>query len=203
MFLPLSLYLLYLGFSVNRRPHPYMLRGDRSFLGIIFALSGFLLIGPPSWVADPFRRYGDGVYLAAVGFYLLLVGSLLWSYLRTQRQHTMIYNLNPEALPNVLRGALEELHIPYQATAGRIALGDGQLVLEVEASAAWYSATLTWLGPNRELREQIEARLREDLNKVDTTENPCRVLLILWGISLFAFSVFGINLFIWYRSMQG
>lgn len=203
MLLPLSCYLLWLGFYVNRRTHPMLLRGDTSFLGVILAISGFLLIGPPSWIADPFRAWGPQVYPMAYGIYLVLVGTMLWSYTRQQRQHSIIYNLNPEVLPQVVRDTLEELNLPYQATAGRIAIGEGHLVLEVEASAAWYSATLTWLGPKHELRQQIEDKLRTVLSKVTTTDNPCRLLLILWGVAMLAFSLFGINVGVWFMSLKG
>lgn len=203
MLLPLSLYLLFLGGYVNRRAHPMLVRGDRSFLGVVFALSGFLLIGPPSWVADPFRAWGPYVYPIAYTCYLLLAGSLLWSYLRFQAQQTIIYNLDPDALPVVVRSALDELGLPFQATAGRIAVDEGQVVLEVEASAAWFTATLTWLGSNRDLRTKIEDRIKHQLTSVTTTANPCRLLLVLWGAALLLFALVGVLDGLWFLSLQG
>jgi hypothetical protein len=198
--LPLALYLLYLGGIVNRRQHPFMVRGDVSSGGVLLALVGFFLIGPPSWVVEPFKRWGPEIYWTAYAIYVLLACFLLWGYLNHQRQYTMIYNLNPEMLPSVVRGALDELKLPYQATAGRIALGDGHLVLEVEASAAWYNAVLTWLGPNREMRGKIEGRLRENLTNVTTDDNPCRVVLLLWGFALLAFCFFSFLVYYWHKS---
>lgn len=202
MFLPLSLYLLYLALYVNRQAHPRMMRGDRNFLGLLFAMAGFLLIGPVSWVADPFRRWGNEIYFAAYGLYLLLAVSIVWAYLRQQAHSTVIYNLAPEMLPVVVRETLEDLKLPYEATAGRIALGGGHTVIDVEASAVWYSATLNWMGASKELRGQIETRLRTALAKVETTDNPCRALLLMWGIVLLAFSIFGLMTGVWYLRIQ-
>jgi hypothetical protein len=202
MFLPLSLYLLYLGLFVNRRANPKMMRGDRNFYGILFALSGFFLIGPPAWVADAFRRWGNEIYFAAYGMYLLLAASIIWAYLRQQAHSTVIFNLSPDMLPVVVRETLEDLKLPYEATAGRIALAGGHTVIDVEASAVWYSATLTWMGASKELRAQIETRLQAALAKVETTDNPCRALLLMWGIVLLAFSVFGLITGAWYLRIQ-
>ena len=44
---PLALYLLVLGW-INRRPRPVVMSGSWEFAGVLFALSGFLLVGGPA-----------------------------------------------------------------------------------------------------------------------------------------------------------
>jgi hypothetical protein len=48
---PLAFYLLVLGW-INRRPRPVMMGGAWEFAGVLFALSGVLLIGGPAFLAS-------------------------------------------------------------------------------------------------------------------------------------------------------
>ena len=48
---PLALYLIVLGW-INRRPHPVVTAGTWDFTGVLFALSGFLLVGGPAFLAS-------------------------------------------------------------------------------------------------------------------------------------------------------
>jgi hypothetical protein len=196
---PLAVYLLYLGMNVNRRPHPVAVRGDVSFLGLCLGLSSLLLFGPLTWFLAPFARQGVAVYFAAWAAYVVLLGLILLGVVRRQRRFLTIYNLDPDAISDLLREVLAEEAVDYQVTPGRLALAGGRQVLDIEGSDLWYSVTLTWRGPDQELRQRLETRLREKLASVTTHANPAATILSLWGTFLASFITAAVMLFLWYH----
>jgi hypothetical protein len=125
--LPLAVYLLVLGF-LNRRPHPLLVSGVWDFIGLLFAASGFLLVGGPgilSSLNERWRMYwllgqqpgpgggGGGwqfwVFLSALYFGLVVAGSafLLW-----RRRHlTAVYNVDPAVAEDVLAEVCQGLGV--------------------------------------------------------------------------------------------
>ena len=108
---PLALYLIVLGW-INRRPRPVMMGGTWDFAGVLFAVSGFVLVGGPAFLGsldeqsrlfwllgetEPARAGRDnGAFWIAVRlFYFVVVAGgaavLLWR----SRRLTSIYNVDP------------------------------------------------------------------------------------------------------------
>jgi hypothetical protein len=124
--LPFAIYLLALGL-IHRRTHPLVVSGSWDFAGILFAASGFLLLGGPAvltslnerwrtnWLLGPDHSgwsAGDGtwvlgVLLSVLYFVLVVAGSafLLWRH----RHFTSIYNTEPWMIDKALAHAVERL----------------------------------------------------------------------------------------------
>lgn len=119
---PLALYLLLIGW-INRQPRPLLVSGTLDFIGILFAASGFLLVGGPAVLSSLNERWrmfwilGEGgralwmfgessgisegldgarqlwVFLAALYFFVVIV--ICGWVLWGRRATTAIYNVEP------------------------------------------------------------------------------------------------------------
>jgi len=135
--LPLAVYIFILA-QLNRRPHPVMVSGAWDFAGVLFALSGFLLLGGPFimaslnqdwrefWIRSPLRSLQGlseqwwYLRLAIWGAYFLaLAGGSIW-LLRGRSRTTSIYNVTPDALDQSLERTLDRLQLVWRRTRGRI-----------------------------------------------------------------------------------
>jgi hypothetical protein len=124
--LPLAVYLLALGL-VNRRPHPLLVNGVWDFIGLLFAVSGFLFFGGPAalsgleerwrmyWLLgpspgappDPGGSWPAWGIAAAVYFVLVVAGA---GWLLARRRHlTAVYNVTPEIVEQALDEACTDL----------------------------------------------------------------------------------------------
>jgi hypothetical protein len=121
---PVTIYLLVLG-VIHRRRAPLLVAGTWDFAGVLFAASGFLLIGGPviltvlneRWRFNFFLGHehpGDGdeswhVWTAVWSLYFLVValgsGLLIW----LRRNTTSIYNVEPRLLELGLVQVLDAL----------------------------------------------------------------------------------------------
>jgi hypothetical protein len=115
--LPLAIYLVVLGI-LNRRPHPVLVPGVWDFIGLLFAVSGFVLLGGPailSSLQDRWRLYwlvGQGPGPGSEGdwplwlvltlpYVIAVLGGAAWG-LRRRRHWTAIYNAEPAAIEQAL-----------------------------------------------------------------------------------------------------
>jgi hypothetical protein len=122
---PLAIYLLVLGY-INRQPRPLMVSGTWDFIGVLFAASGFLLLGGPAILSSFNERWrvlwllGEGstpeglsgawslgMFLAALYFLVVVAGSglVFWR----QRGLTSIYNVEPSAVEGALGDVCDQL----------------------------------------------------------------------------------------------
>jgi hypothetical protein len=161
--MPLAVYLFVLA-QLNRRPHPVVVSGTWDFAGILFALSGFLLLGGPFimatinqdwrdfWVSTPLRSFeglsGGWYYLRLLiwGLYFLTVaaGSIL--LLRWRSKVTSIYNVSAEAFNQSLAESLDRLQFPWRRSRNRVYIGrpnftDGQPLQGNRGSEIEHQAT--------------------------------------------------------------
>jgi hypothetical protein len=140
---PLALYFLMLA-HLNRSQHPVLVSGPWDFVGVLFAASGFLLLGGPavltglheqwrlSWLLGQ-TRFLDGVGenwyfwvgLWGVYFFAVVGGAsyLLWA----RRAQSSIYNIDRTTLDEVLALVLERLGYEWvRGRTGRIFLRPGK-----------------------------------------------------------------------------
>jgi hypothetical protein len=196
MVLPLALYLLYLGLGVNRRPRPAVVSGPRNFLGLAAALSGFLLLGPASWIAFPFRSFGAGAYWVAYALYLVVLAFAGWRLHIRARRQLVVLNVNPHEFAEVLPEALDGLGVPYAVVPGRIALDDGKATVDLETSFVFQSVTLTWQGEAGPHQANLAAALRKALADQETFEHHSAMLLTFAGVVLASFVTFAMTLYV-------
>ena len=142
--LPLAVYIFILA-QLNRRSHPVMVCGAWDFAGVLFALSGFLLLGGPFimaslnqdwrefWIRSPLRSLQGlseewwYIRLAVWGLYFLAISAGSIWLLRGRSRTTSIYNVTPEAFDQSLESALDRLQFPWKRVRGRILIGDSGL----------------------------------------------------------------------------
>lgn len=110
---PLALYLIVLGW-INRRPRPVMLAGAWDFAGVLFAISGFVLVGGPAFLGsldeqsrlfwllgetEPAAAGRNSVFWIAIRLFYFAVAAggaavMLWR----SRRLTSVYNVDPPAV---------------------------------------------------------------------------------------------------------
>src|SRR5207245_1763098 len=76
IFFPVAIYCFCLAL-VNRRRHPLMISGSWDFAGVLFALSGFLLIGGPL-VLEGLNRTGRSLWLRSEADSAQTLGEYWW-----------------------------------------------------------------------------------------------------------------------------
>ncbi len=137
---PVALY--FLGLAVlNSRRHPTMISGPWDFAGVLFATSGFLLLGGP-WVLTGLHtqwrnaliqgrfqalRGQSGewwffwIFIWALYFVAILGGAafLLWR----RRGVTVVYNAEPPLLEEALARSLDRLGLEGALVANRLYIG--------------------------------------------------------------------------------
>jgi len=133
--LPIAIYLVILA-HINRRSRALMVSGPWDFAGLLFAASGFLLLGGPALLSslslnETWRRFWllgkdtpgitqEDLLLTVrmvlfVLYFLLVVGGcafLLWR----RRRMTAIYNVEPTVVETVLSQVLERWQLPFVQT---------------------------------------------------------------------------------------
>jgi hypothetical protein len=197
---PLTLYLIWLGFGVGRRKRPLILAGSTDTVLLILALCGFFLIGPPTWVLNRYAVVGWKSYLIGYGVYLVVIGFLAWAWVQTRRRSIVIYCIDPEVFPQLMRQALEELGEPYQITPGRIALAGTKLVLDLDASQL-FCVTVRWFG-DAATWAALETHLRPLVEQQETKNNPSGALLPLWAGLALMFCSLSTVIFLWYLAFM-
>jgi len=209
--LPLIIYLLVLGFAVNRRRRPLMMSGPVNMFFLLLACSGFFLFGPPSWLVHPFRHegaasrfliallpaqfgsvlsHGTHRYFIAYSVYVAVLLSVAAWLMTRQRRFTFVYNIDPVQFGEFLAAQLEEMQVRYTATPGRLALAEGQLVLDLESSYLLNNVCMHWIGREPALRDKIERRLREALAREEGGPNAASAILSLAAACLIGLVLF-------------
>jgi hypothetical protein len=134
-FLPLSIYLFCLA-SINRASRAKVVSGVWDIVGLIAALSGFLLIGGPSilsglyeqwrisWLLGNFQRlneirgtWNDWIILYAAYFFGVICLAI-WLILKA-RSKTSVYNVAEPELEIALRRALDDCAIVWKLESSR------------------------------------------------------------------------------------
>jgi hypothetical protein len=132
---PLAVYCLVLS-VINRRRHPVIVAGSWDFAGVLFAASGFLLLGGPAILTGLYEQWrlawllGQIRYLQGIGenwsfwitlwlLYFAVVGSVSAFVLWRRRTQTSIYNIEPAVFGEVLTQVLDRLGLQWQHNGPR------------------------------------------------------------------------------------
>jgi len=198
---PLAVYLIWLGFDICRRKRPVIFSGVRDATFLALALGGFFLFGPPTWLLNRYAHVGWKSYTVGYVLYLIVLGIVVWSWLRSRRRSLVIYSIDPEAFPPLLRKSLDDLGEKYQITPGRISLAANKLVVDLDASPTMYCVTLRWVG-DPALWKPLESRLRAGIEELETRNNPAGAILPLWAGLALMFCSLSTVIFLWYRAFM-
>src|SRR5262249_24933059 len=132
---PVAAYLLFLAI-INGRNHPTIISGPWDFVGVLFATSGFWIVGGPVMLALLHARWrpafvqGDMTELAigewsfvwalawVLYFALIFFGSaiLLW----WRRRCTLVYNVEPALLDDAMNQAFARVGLSTVRIGNRI-----------------------------------------------------------------------------------
>jgi hypothetical protein len=137
---PLAVYLIVLGW-INRRPRPILTAGTWDFVGVLFAVSGFLLIGGPAFLSSLdeksrlFWLLGDAettraasgdnwtFWIAARLIYFAVVaggaGFVLWRC----RRLTSVYNIDSQGMITALEQTFQHIGLDALRTGDSYLLG--------------------------------------------------------------------------------
>lgn len=198
--LPVACYLIFLGW-VNRQPRPSFVSGPVDFVGLLFASSGFLIVGGPAalsafnerwrqfWVLGEIGSLMEGLDAArevwlwlAVGYYFVVVAGCGWLCWR-RRDSTCIYNVDPGVTATALLEVCDRLDVAVTCAGERFVLGL-ETTLVVEEFAAMRHVTLRWSPVDAALRSAVEAELERWLGRRDVAENDTGAWLGLVGSGL-------------------
>jgi hypothetical protein len=122
---PLAVYFLVLS-VINGRRHPVCVPGSWDFVGVLFAASGFLLLGGPAILTGIYEQWrlswllGQTRYLQGIGenwsfwislwlLYFAVIGGVSAFVLWRRRAQTSIYNIEPAVFTDVLTQVLDRL----------------------------------------------------------------------------------------------
>lgn len=206
---PLGLYLLILGW-INRQPRPVLVSGTLDFVGVIFAVSGFLLLGGPAiltslherwrtlWLLGEVGNVTDGLtqasriyLLVAVGYLVLLIlvfGLTLWQ----RRRLTVIYNVDLETVEEALESVSRTLGLEMVRSGPTYVFGlfdsPEKTVLHLESFVLLKHVTLRWDAPTAAIRPQVEAELDRYLQHSLSPDHETGLWLTLMGSTLLGVS---------------
>ena len=139
-FFPLAVYFLVLGL-LNRRRHPLLVSGIWDGVGLVFGVSGFLLLAGPAvlsalserwrmfWllgkgdapVAGPNGAWQFWIFLSIL-YFVLIVGGAAYFFWR-QRHVTAVYNAEAEQIENALTEICERLDVHPMRSGGLFLFG--------------------------------------------------------------------------------
>lgn len=199
--LPLTIYLLWLGFEVGRKKQPYFVSGTSDAVLLFLALTGILFLGPPTWVIARFAAAGESRYFLAYSIYAMIILLLAWFWIRSRKQSLVIYNIDPQTFAASAKPLFDNLGVPYQMTPGHLSFANQQLVVDLEPSPSLYCVTLAWAG-DTQLWKKLEESLRGALSEVSTERNPAGAFIPLYASVLLCFISMSTVLFVWYYAFM-
>lgn len=241
--MPLAIYFLFLA-HLNYRQRPTMLNGRWDFTFLLLGLSGFLLIGGPvllsvfdsTWRSflfeGDFRRLLEVWHKSAIIWplmatsYLILLIFLIVYGLHLRRTVSVVYNLKPGTLEEILVRAVELCDLDWRKALGGIEIGipdkeratidEGDRTeakadlnrsfrraafVQIELFPAFYNASLKWnkLGffADPLLRKEVEARMQKILQATESPPNRVGSWLMTTAAAIFVTMLLWMGYLIW------
>jgi hypothetical protein len=224
---PASLYCLYMS-MLHHRNQPTMISGPWDFVGVLAALSGFLLIGGSTlifsihtivrdyWLLggtleelrSVFAKAGALTFGIWGAYFLALVGGSV-GLLRSRRRVTVVYQIAPLELEELLAAALDRLKLPSSHIGARWFLGSAEKaktpeisaahavgVIEIDGSSAMRYVTLRWQRGSDRLRQDVEAEIGRDLAALVLPSGPAATWFMTVAGALFTIMIFLLGTFL-------
>lgn len=219
--LPLGIYLLGLGY-VNRRSSPLMVSGTWDAVGLLFALSGFLIFGGPAVLTALHDRWrvlwlmGDpGAVRVSLDFYrpwwvilgcnyfVIVIAVVMW-HLHRARYLTHIYNLETAIIRQELLVSCHTMNLVPKVIGDqyRFEVGARSENLQLEAFESFSHVTLCWSHPNSPVRLALERNLAERLRWVESSTSEVGPWLTVAGMIVLLLALAAVVI-VSYRSAMG
>ncbi len=140
-FFPMAIYCAVLA-SVNRQQNPVMVTGVGDFVGLLFAVSGFLLVAGPAILSGFYKQserellilnsvpnwilqsWGNWWWIWGAYYGIILLGILLTFRLR--RSKTIIYNLDSESMNSFVFELMERSNRYWFRQGNSFFVGEGK-----------------------------------------------------------------------------
>lgn len=148
---PVAAYLLFLAI-INGRPHATVVSGPWDFAGVLFATSGFWLLGGPLTLTTFHAHWrpaflrgettelagGDWAFLWVlpwIFYFALVFGGSFWLLWR-RRKWTVIYNVPPNMLDEIFGVVLGQLGLSATRSGNRVLIRSADVAASEPASEA-------------------------------------------------------------------
>jgi hypothetical protein len=172
---------------MTRRDRPTAISGTWDFVGVLVALSGFIIVGGGlvlTLLQSNFRYWMRGnaeairsawiqestTWMMFVIFYLVAVIGCSTLILLARRRTLVVYNVEPAAFEMALVEVFDHLGCAVDRR-GRLWTGTTPFC-EVDTFSAGRTVTLSWLSEDKRLFEEVIRQLRGALATQVTAENP-------------------------------
>lgn len=214
-FFPLAVHLLLLGL-INRHRHPLIVSGVWDGIGLLFGVSGFLLLAGPAVLSTLSERWrlfwllGSGdlslasaeggwplwMFLASLYFLSIVGGAAL--YLWRQRCFTAIYNTNAVTIERTVNDICKEMGINPMRCGNVIVFGsladeaEQRAMLEVDSFPLMHHVTLRWEPADAPLRRLVETELGHRLSQMLADDSVLGGWLLTLGFLLLSFDLGGV-----------
>lgn len=215
---PASFYLCWLA-GVNRRDKPTVVGGTWDFVGVLAALSGFLIAGGVlllSLVSNNGQLFTDGnvdrlkivfetqwmTWLSILIGYAALVGIAATVGAKGRKHWLAVYNLDADTAERVIDAALERSGLPARRQGDLwVELApSGRRLVEAKTFHGTAHTTIRVVIPHDRQREEIERHLRSELSAAETGPGPAAawftsiavgsVIIVVGIVGLISYFVF-------------
>jgi hypothetical protein len=241
--MPLALYFLFLA-HLNYRQRPALLSGPWDFTFLLLGLSGFLMIGGPvllsvfdsTWRSfyfeGNFKRLNDVWHrnsliwpMVATGYVITMIVLIVYG-LHLRRSVSIVYNLKPGSLEEILVKAVELCELDWRKALGGIEIGipkkeratidEGDrrehkadpnrsfhraAFVQIEAFPAFFNASMKWnkfgFFSDPLLRKEVETRIQKILQSTESPPNRVGSWLMTTAVSIFVTMLLWMGFLIW------
>jgi hypothetical protein len=206
---PLGLNLVVIGL-LNRRGQPMLVSGPIDLIGLLFGLSGFVVVGGPAiltslhenwrmwWLLGDWGADRDSLdaaetwgLLVCVGYFVFVVGGCAWLF-RQYRALTSIYSVRPDVVPGVIMSVCRDTGILPTLSGNRFTFwvaGDKGATLDLEPFDALSNVTLRWSPLDTPVRPVIEEGLARELEESQPPDHDVGLWLCCIGLFVMGLAV--------------
>jgi hypothetical protein len=198
MLAPVAVYVLYLAYAVYRPGRPVLRTGNRNTLELAFAASGFLLIGPPTWILSRLQIVGPQPYFAAYLVYVVVLLGVLTRELRRSRNSLLVFNVNPFNVASIMERVLKDGPAHEYTGPGQLSFKHAEASLNIDVAPWWRCCTVWCRGQSETIQQDLRSKLLAVLSECPGDDNVVgAVLSLVGGFLLLVVTLFAM-LFIWY-----
>jgi hypothetical protein len=168
---PLAIYLLVLGI-MNLSRHPHVATGARETIGLAFAVSGLLIVGPINLLLPQGAVVRLGIYVWPL--LIVFYGLCVLLAVLVSRPRLVIYNISVEQLRPVLEETLRRLDSEARFAGEAVQLPQLSVQFHLDTSVPMRNVSLVSTGDRQSYGGwlRLGKELQAALSSVEVTSNP-------------------------------